>query len=264
MTARGALRRHWPEYVIEAACLGLFMISACSFAVLFEHPSSPVPHLVPAPLRRVLMGLAMGSTAVAIVYSRWGKRSGAHINPAITLSFFRLGKVEPWDAAFYVLFQFLGAGLGVTLAAGVLGAWVANPHVNYVATQPGAGGSAAAFAAELLMAFVLMTVVLYATNAEKLARYTGIFAGVLVATYITLLAPVSGMSINPARTFGSALPARLWHFLWIYFTAPPLGMLAAAELHRLRRRRVVCAKLHHDNDERCIFRCGYAGARPAP
>ncbi len=100
---------HWPEYLIEAAGLGFFMVSACSFAALLFHPASPVrPVIAGNMLRSVLMGVAMGMTNIAIIYSPWGKRSGAHINPSVTLTFFRLGKVEPWDALFYTLAQFAG------------------------------------------------------------------------------------------------------------------------------------------------------------
>ena len=104
-----------------------------------------------------------------------------------------------------------------------------------------------------------MTVVLTVSNTPNLARFTGLCAGVLVATYITVEAPLSGMSMNPARTFGSSLAAQSWTALWIYFTAPPLGMLLAAEFYLQwpGARQVVCAKLHHHNDKRCIFRCGY-------
>jgi aquaporin Z len=110
-----------------------------------------------------------------------------------------------------------------------------------------------------------MSVILSISNMEKLARYTGLFAGALVATYITLEAPISGMSMNPARTLGSAFSAHSWTALWIYFTAPMSGMLLAAEVYvRLRGARAVhCAKLHHQNPHRCIFRCGYA-MKPAP
>ena len=120
-----------------------------------------------------------------------------------------------------------------------------------------------AFAAEFGISFILMSVVLRVSNAAQLARYTQLFAGALVATYITLEAPISGMSMNPARTFGSALAAQLWTSLWIYLTAPPLGMLAAAEVYRWQKgaHAVSCAKLHHHNDKRCIFRCGYEAAQ---
>lgn len=268
---REALRRHWPEYLIEAAGLGLFMISACVFATLLEHPGSPVRQGLPTPiLRRAFMGLAMGLTAVAIIYSRWGKRSGAHINPAVTLTFFRLGKVRPWDAVFYVMAQFAGAVLGVMLVAALLREALAEPRVAYVVTRPGSSGPLVAFGAELLISFVLMLVILIVSNGpDRVARLTGLFAGTLVALYITLEAPLSGMSINPARSAGSALPAGVFSDLWIYFAAPPLGMILASQVYlwRAGARRVHCAKLHHQNDERCIFcGCGMPGewAETAP
>jgi aquaporin Z len=110
-----------------------------------------------------------------------------------------------------------------------------------------------------VIAFMLMSVVLRVSNSARVAHYTGLLAGALVATYITLEAPLSGMSMNPARTFGSAFVAQLWTALWISFIAPPLGMLAAAELYRWQRgiHAVICAKLHHHNRKRCIFHCGY-------
>jgi aquaporin Z len=255
-----SIRRHWPEYLIEAAGLGVFMIAACAFGVALEHPSSPIRELLPAFPRRALMGLAMGATAITIIYSPWGKRSGAHINPAVTWTFFRLGKIEGWDALFYVLAQFTGGVTGVVIAVVALGALVSHPSVNYVTTIPGPYGIPLAFAAEIAMSFLMMSTILLATNRPKLARFTGIFAGVLVFAFITLEAPISGMSINPARTFGSAFNAGLWTALWLYFVAPPLGMALAAEVYRRRSTSmpVRCAKLNHDNDQRCIFRCGYA------
>ncbi|PYV38024.1 MAG: hypothetical protein DMG09_13165 [Acidobacteria bacterium] len=262
-----ALKQHWPEYLMEAAALGIFMISACLFGILLEHPDSPVRRLIADPfLRRFLAGLAMGLTAITIIYSPWGKQSGAHMNPSVTLTFFRLGKISGWDAVFYVLFQFIGGVTGVLLVARALGRLIANPAVSYVVTVPGAGGRAPAFAAEVMISFVLFTVILAVSNHPRLSRFTGLVAGGLVATYITLEAPISGMSMNPARTFGSAAPAQVWTGLWIYFTAPPLGMLLAAELHLWRKglHSVMCAKLHHQNTRRCIFRCGYAAEMNFP
>ena len=256
MTA--ALKRHWPEYLMEAACLGLFMISAFAFGTILEHPASLAHQAIPNPLlRRFLMGLAMGSTAILIIYSPWGKQSGGHINPSTTITFFRLGKVAPWDTAFYIFFQFVGGLTGALLASVVLSAWVSHPSVHYVVTTPGRAGAGVAFVAEIGITFILMTVILNVSNNTRLHKLTGLCAGILVATYITLEAPISGMSMNPARTFASAVPAHHWAALWVYFTAPLIGMLAAAEVYvRMKGTQSVgCAKLHHDNHTRCIF-CG--------
>lgn len=246
---------------MEAALLGAFMVSACVFGALYEFPNSPVHQAIMSGfLRRLLMGLSMGLTAIAIIYSPWGKQSGAHINPSVTLTFFRLGKIKFWDALFYITSQFVGALLGVLLVAAFLSREIADPAVRYVVTVPGPHGPWAAFLAEIIIAFGLISLVLYFSNHHRLDRYTGLFAGLLVATCITLEAPFSGMSMNPARTLGSAVSADVWSSLWIYLTAPPLGMLIAAELYLWRKGRiaVTCCKLHHSSDKRCIF-CGANG-----
>lgn len=109
----------------------------------------------------------------------------------------------------------------------------------------------------MTITFILMTVILQVSNNQKLHKLTGVCAGLLVAIYITVEAPISGMSMNPARTFASALAGNSWTALWVYFTAPLIGMLAAAEAFiRTRGKNAVgCAKLHHQNHQRCIF-CG--------
>ncbi|HEU5155065.1 MAG TPA: aquaporin [Gemmatimonadales bacterium] len=247
-------RIHLAEYGYEALGLGLFMISACSFGVLLFHPASPLVALIPRELpRRAIMGLAMGMTLVMNIYSPWGRRSGAHLNPAVTLTFLRLGKVKRFDAAWYIVAQFAGGLLGTAIAALLLRRWIADPAVNYVATVPGMSGLLPAFLAEVVISFLLMLVVLV-SNTSRLARFTGFVAGSLVALYITIETPISGMSMNPARTTGSAAFAHVWTGSWIYFLAPLLGMLLAAEGYmRLRRvRRAACAKLYHDAGH-CIF-----------
>ena len=255
-----ALRNHWPEYLMEAAGLGLFMVSACVFTVLLMHPASPVVHWIVNPLlRRAVIGMAMGLTAISLIYSPWGKQSGAHFNPSVTLAFFRLGKVAAWDAFFYIVSQFVGAVTGVFLCAVLLASWISAPEVNYAVTSPGPHGTQVALVSEFVISFFLMSTVLLLSNSKRLTAFTGVFAGALVATYITLEAPLSGMSMNPARTFGSALPAHFWSYLWVYFIAPPVGMLVSAEIyHRVvGADNVICAKLHHAHDKRCIFNCGY-------
>lgn len=254
------IREHWPEYLMEAAGLGLFMISASFVTTAFEYPHSPLHGAIPHPTtRRILIGICMGLTAIGIIYSPWGKQSGAHLNPAVTLTFFRLGKIDGGDACFYILAQSFGGVLGVVVSAAVLGMAIEHPAVNYVVTVPGQSGAPVAFIAELLISFGLMLAVLLASNQRRLAAFTGLIAGCLIATYISIEAPISGMSMNPARSFSSALPARLWTAFWVYLTAPPLGMLLAAEVYLRANslQQVYCAKLHHRNSKRCIFRCNY-------
>lgn len=259
-TIAAAFAANWPEYLMEAAALGAFMVSACVFGVLLGHPMSPLYQRVEnETLRRALGGVAMGCTAIAIILSPWGKRSGAHMNPSITLTFFALGKIAWRDAMFYVLAQFAGGIAGVAVADLIIGPPLRHSAVNYVVTRPGPAGVLRAFAAELLISALMMTIVLVVSNQRRIARYLPLVAGLLVATYITIEAPLSGMSMNPARTLGSAFAANDYIDVWLYFIAPPAGMLLAGQLYRTLQgtRAVRCAKLHHENSYRCIFRCRY-------
>jgi aquaporin Z len=255
-----SLRHHWPEYLMEAGEIALYMFLVCSFATLLLHPSSPLRDLIHTGIiRRAVMGLSVGSAVVAIVMTPWGKQSGGHFNPAITLAFYRLGKLAFWDALFYVAAQFAGAAGGVGIAGYVLRDAPNASSVRYAVTVPGIYGNAGAFAGELTISFILMAGILFASNRDALARYTPYFVGVLYTAFITFETPLSGMSMNAARTFGSAFRASYWQAFWIYLIAPTLGMLAGAELFLWARGGTgpYCAKLHHDNNERCIFRHGY-------
>jgi aquaporin Z len=202
---------------MEGALLGLFMVSACVVTVALEHPASPLYIALPDPLlRRALIGLAMGLTAVGLILSPWGQQSGAHMNPAVTLTFWRLGRVRAQDALCFIAAQALGA-----------------------------------------ISALLMLVVLAVGASTRWAPRTPFFAGSLVALYITFEAPLSGMSMNPARSLGSMFWVGDFSSFWIYLLAPPLGMLTAAGLFTAARglAAVHCAKLHHDNAKRCIH-CG--------
>src|SRR5262245_5719200 len=257
-----ALKEHWPEYLMEAAGLGIIMISVCVFGAILDYPISPVRQTIRDPIvRTILRDLARGLTAVGLIYSPWGKQSGAHFNPAVTLTFCWLGKVAAWDACFYTVAQFFGGLAGVLLTAALLGQWVADPAVNYAVTVPGPAGQAVAFLAEFLISFGFMLEVLIASNTRRAARFTGLFAGTLIALYFVVERPYSGMSMNPARTLASAVPAQLWTGLWLYFAAPLSGMVVAGEVYLLSFGRVYCAKLHHDNDKRCIFHPRYEKGR---
>ena len=148
-----ALGAHWRFYVDEGVELAIFMISACFFTVWLFDPGLPALHFLPSSaLRRFFMGISMGGTAILIIRSPMGKRSGAHFNPAITLTYFRLGKIDKWDTSIYVVSQFIGGICGVGLSALCLRSSLALPTVDYVVTVPRWGGTADAFCAEYFMA----------------------------------------------------------------------------------------------------------------
>ena len=247
--------RNWREYLIEAWGLGSFMVAAGVVVTFLESPEYPGQQIIPdAFMRRAIIGVAMGLMAIAIIYSPWGKRSGAHINPAVTITFFRLGKISLPDALGYIVAQFIGGWLGVLLVVALLGKAFTNPPVSYVVTVPGSGGWLVAAIAEFILSFTLMLMVLIVSNSTKIATFTGIFSGILVATFITFEAPLSGMSINPARTFASAVPASIWTDFWLYYFVPPLAMLLAAEIYlrQFTKPKVICSKLCPNAENPCI------------
>lgn len=253
-----ALKNNWKVYCMEAICLGLFMVSASLFATLLEYPNSVIHQFVPNSFVRLcLMGLAMGLTATAIIYSPMGKLSGAHMNPAITFTFFRLGKLKLTDAIYYTIFQCLGGVTAVVMMSFIMGDAFRAIPLNYIVTVPGKQGETFAFMIEVLIAFGMMTMVLTTSNHPALAKYTGIIAGLFVMGYLILSAPISGFSMNPARTIASAVPAMQYTSFWIYMIAPFLGMLSAAELFKRLKGKAICAKFHHSGSYLCIFNCGY-------
>ncbi|WP_428328001.1 MIP/aquaporin family protein [Mucilaginibacter sp.] len=220
------------KYVDEARGLGLFMISAAFFDAFIQYPGLPFRHLIAsALLRRFLVGLAMGLTALYIFTSKFGKQSGAYINPAVTLVRYNLGDIGFTDAIGYTIFQLIGGSLGVYLAALLFPVWMSHPDINYVVTIPGKPGIWVAFVLEFFISFLLIAVVLFMGIRKSWDKYTSYAVSALITTFITFEAPYSGMSMNPARTFASAIVAGEWKSFWLYCTAPVLGMLAGEVLY---------------------------------
>lgn len=228
-----ALRLRWREYLIEAWALGMFMASAAFFTILLEHPRFGVPSLITVPMtRHFLNGVAMGLTALAIIYSPWGKRSGAHMNPAVTLTFLTLDRINRTDAIWYILAQFVGGVLMIGIFKVFFHAYIADPAINYVTTLPGMGRVGLALGLETLLSFMLFLTVLISSNSKRWATYTGFLVAIWLILFITFESPYSGMSINPARTVASAFPAHIWTGWWLYFVGPVTGMMLAGVAYR--------------------------------
>ncbi|MFD2722045.1 aquaporin [Hymenobacter monticola] len=246
-----ALRQHWRHYLVEAGGIMAFLAFSGSAAVLCHHPDSAVARALGPQewVQRVGVGLVVGSLIAAMAYSPWGKRSGAHFNPAVTLGFWHLGHIATADALWYVLAQFAGA-----LAAGAgmhwaLAPWFDHPSIHYNTTKPidGPHGWALALGAEVLISSMLMLGLLWSLHSARGKKWTGALAGALagalLALFVVVEAPLSGMSLNPARTLGTAVAAGEAPHLWLYFVGPLGAMWATAEaFRRYRQRRVLAAR----------------------
>jgi aquaporin Z len=253
---------HVREYGAEIAGTTFMVLIGLSAVALNFGTGSPTATLIPnEAARRLLTGATFAGAAALVAYSPLGMRSGGHLNPAVTLAFHRLGKVSARDVLGYLAAQVAGASLGAVAAALL---WTDRAEsVSLGVTGPGTAGRWAAFGAEVAMTFVLMTVILHFVDRVRVARLTPLVAGAVAALFVMFLAPVSGTSLNPARSAGPAVVLPRLTDLWIYLTAPILGAIAAAELFGRLRGRPRCAKLVHPPRGRPCHFIGCAYRREA-
>jgi aquaporin Z len=245
---------------MESAELGILMFCICLFGTLIYSGASPLePFALSRTVKGFLMGIAIAISTFVIIRSPFGRRSGAHINPAISLAYFYLGHMHRWDTLYYVGSQFTGAFAGVFVAHQLFGKRLSGPPVCFVITIPGEHGNLIAFLAEFVLSGLLMGVVLFTTNRRRLARFSPLVVAIVTVFYYGLCSSLSGFSVNPARSFSSAIFAWIWQGIWVYFAAPVLGMLAAAALYVRSegRQSVYCAKVFHDLESTCPFSCNF-------
>ena len=225
-----AFKNNWKLYLMEALGLAIFMVSACFFSAMLFSPNSSWYHLFPNDMvRNIVMGPMMGLTALFIFYSPVTAPSGAHINPAVTVTFLRLGKISKENAAFYMLFQFIGGTVAVFGMQWLMGSTLSGAPVNSAVTVPGKTGVVNAAITEFFIGFIMISMVLFTSVSKQLKKHTRKFAACLVCCYVIFAGPVSGFGMNPARSFASAFPSGIYTAFWIYMLIPFAGMLAAAE-----------------------------------
>ncbi|WP_458454325.1 MIP/aquaporin family protein [Methanobrevibacter sp.] len=186
----------------------------------------------------IAIGLVFGLTVMFSIYA-FGKISGAHFNPAVTIGLLVTKNIDLTSSIFYIIAQVVGACLGSIALFLCLGA----PAVTVGglgATAPGLGVTyMQAMIAEFLGTFILMMVIMGVAVDEKAEPgFAGISIGMTVAAVIVVLGAFTGASINPARTFGPYLMdmilggQNLWGFFPIYLVGPILGAICAALLYK--------------------------------
>lgn len=210
----------------------LLLIGGLSAVTLLISSASPVASLhLPAWVLRACAGGLFGLTGTAVTLSPFGKHSGAHVNPAMTLAFWLERKISSSHACGYVIAQSFGA----TVGAAVILAWghYGQP-IDFGVTVPQAGlSSAAAVGLEALCTTVLVTVVFGFLSRKTLRQYTAWTMGPMYALMVCLEAPFTGTSTNPARSLGPALVTDTWTLFWVYLVGPAAGAVVGVALARL-------------------------------
>lgn len=245
---RRARRRRatWSLWAAELVGTALLVGAGCSLVILDFGAGSPVARLVESePARRAITGFLFGSVGALIALSPLGRTSGAHINPAVTLAFWLLGRMKGRVAAGYVVAQLAGGVIG-GLALRVWGAMGAS--VQFAATLPGPSGAWPALLGEAAATFCLVAALFHLLGHARLRAWAPALFPPLYALLVWLEAPLSGASTNPARTLGPGLAAMALEGQWIYWLGPFIGTLAGLATLRApwaRRLEVRVAKVFH-------------------
>jgi aquaporin Z len=239
---------HPVEWGCELAGTAILLLGGLSAVCLDFGAHSPVASIVPSHYWRLLItGLLFATTGSLVTISPLGRRSGAHLNPAVTLAFWLRHHVHPHDLAGYIVAQCVGALIGTALVRLLWGATATS--VSLGVTQPGRGLSAGeAAAVETLMTAILIGTILGMVSSKRTARWTPLVLVPVIATLVWQGAPYTGTSLNPARSLAPALELPNLHDIWVYLLGPSLGaVLAVAVFELIPSVDTLTAKLFHDS-----------------
>ena len=246
----------WQVFLSELVGTALLVLVGLSLVILMFGDGSPVASALPSEgWRRLITGFLFGTTGALIALSPVGKRSGAHINPVVTMAFRLMGKLDLRTAVGYVVAQLAGAVLG-SLPLLVWGAM--GRSVAFGATLPGAGyGTGTVLLGEVTTTFSMVTGLCLFLGFHRIRPFTPAMFPFLYAVMVYAESPVSGTSTNPARSLGPAIVSGQWDGWWIYWVGPIVGSVAACLACSALAKRITVAKLYHfDSDRDRLFRRG--------
>ncbi len=245
---------------IASEAIGTFVMMFIGIgAIALNFGTSFMTETVSSPSWRLLItGLMFAGGATLVVYSPVGRISGAHLNPAVSLAFFLEGRIRFVDFAIYSIVQTIGS---FSAAKTVAVLWAGPVRtVRFGMTLPGTAYSIpVVFLTEVGITFVLITLIFFMLHRKKLTPFAGLAAGFLVAALVYLTAPISGTSLNPARTLGPAIAGWDFSFIWIYLFAPFSGSIVAAAIHKMVPflHSPLCAKMNHTANDTCLYNCEF-------
>ena len=235
-------------FISEFVGTALLLLVGLSIVIFMFGSGSPMANLIPSvKVRQMITGFMFGSVGASIALSYIGKVSGAHINPAVTMVFWLFRKIEGRLAITYILAQLTGAIIGCLplLIWGELGR-----SINFGGTAPGNSYTEGqAFLGELITTFTMVTLLVLFIGFRSIRKFTPYMFPVLYAIMVPLEADISGISTNPARSFGPAVISGQWTGWWIYWIGPFAGALLASLACSMLAKKITIAKLYHFDSE---------------
>jgi aquaporin Z len=244
----------WQVFASELVGTALLVLVGLSLVILMFGEGSPVKGVLPSEgWRRLITGFLFGTTGALIALSPVGMRSGAHINPIVTLAFRLMGKLDLRNTLGYIMAQLSGAILGALplLAWGSMGRSVA-----FGATLPGDGYPIeTVLLGEVITTFAMVAGLCVFLGFRRIRPFTPAMFPFLYAVMVYAESPISGTSTNPARSLGPAIVSGQWQGWWIYWVGPLIGSIAACLVCSLLAKRITVAKLYYfDSDRDRLFR----------
>ena len=214
------------KYLVEIVGTFILVYAIASAATIYSDSGQ---------LGVIGIGLVHALVLTAIIYAI-GYRSGAQVNPAVTMGLLVARKIKAKEAVFYIICQLIGAVLAAAVVYAMFGS-----SMSASVTLPSDGNVMRAFILETVMTFTLVYVVLATTTAKnfKIAPLAGVAIGFTLGFNVIFGGSISGGSLNPARSFGPALMTGNFDFNWLYWIAPILGGIIAAGVYKA---------LHKDSD----------------
>lgn len=244
----------WQAFLSELIGTALLVLVGLSLVIFMFGAGTPMARLIPGEdSRRLITGFLFGTTGALIALSPVGMRSGAHINPAVTLAFRLMGKLDWKTTLGYIAAQLIGAVVGSVplLLWGSTG-----KSVSFGATLPGAGTThTTVLLGEVITTFAMVSLLCIFLGFRKIRPYTPAIFPPLYAIMVWAESPISGTSTNPARSLGPAVISGQWTDWWLYWIGPIGGMLLAVLACSFLAKRIEVAKLYYfDSDQDRLFR----------
>ena len=253
------LRKTWRIYLADGFLLFIQLVIfflLLTFLETWKHPL--ISDLPGYPHRTVILGIVLWITLNLLIYSPLGAFSGAQMNPAITIAYWRIKRINTINTIGYITSQFIFGTLALLFSVFVLGKNFTENPIHYAPVRPGILGVWSTGFLHLIISFFLMILVLKFSNTPKLKKWTGFAAATFSTFSLLLVTPLTTLALNPVRSIISAIPAGEWKPLTAYLVFPVLGMLIAVEIYRQLTTKnprtfpaVACCKLNHQHTYTC-------------